>query len=126
MKSKSSNRSFGLLFFFVFIGLGLWPITKGGNLNIYLVLISMFFLFFGILNSKILTPFNNIWMKFGEVLGLVIAPIVMAVVYFIILTPISLIVRLSGKDLLGLKFNKSKSTYWIKRIKHLNPMKKQF
>ena len=126
MKSKNSNRSFGLLFFIVFIGLGLWPITKGENLNIYLVLISMFFLFFGILNSKILTPFNNIWMKFGEVLGLVIAPIVMAVVYFIILTPISLIVRLSGKDLLGLKFNKSKSTYWIKRIKHLNPMKKQF
>ena len=126
MKSKNSNRSFGLLFFFVFIGLGLWPITKGENLNIYLVLISIFFLFFGILNSKILTPFNNIWMKFGEVLGLVISPIVMAVVYFIILTPISLIVRLSGKDLLGLKFNKSKSTYWIKRIKHLNPMKKQF
>ena len=126
MKSKNSNRSFGLLFFFVFIGLGLWPITKGENLNIYLVLISMFFLFFGILNSKILTPFNNIWMKFGEVLGIVIAPIVIAVVYFIILTPISLIVRLSGKDLLGLKFNKSKSTYWIKRIKHLNPMKKQF
>jgi hypothetical protein len=126
MKSKSSNRSFGLLFFFVFIGLGLWPITKGENLNIYLVLISIFFLFFGILNSKILTPFNNIWMKFGEVLGLVISPIVMAVVYFIILTPISLIVRLSGKDLLGLKFNKSKSTYWIKRIKHLNPMRKQF
>ena len=126
MKSKNSNRSFGLLFFIVFIGLGLWPITKGENLNIYLVLISMFFLFFGILNSKILTPFNNIWMKFGEVLGLVISPIVMAVVYFIILTPISLIVRLSGKDLLGLKFNKSKSTYWIKRIKHLNPMKKQF
>ena len=126
MKSKSSNRSFGLLFFFVFIGLGLWPITKGENLNIYLVLISIFFLFFGILNSKILTPFNNIWMKFGEVLGLVISPIVMAVVYFIILTPISLVVRLSGKDLLGLKFNKSKSTYWIKRIKHLNPMRKQF
>ena len=126
MKSKSSNRSFGLLFFFVFIGLGLWPITKGENLNIYLVLISIFFLFFGILNSKILTPFNNIWMKFGEVLGIVIAPIVIAVVYFIILTPISLIVRLSGKDLLGLKFNKSKSTYWIKRIKHLNPMRKQF
>jgi hypothetical protein len=126
MKSKNSNRSFGLLFFIVFIGLGLWPITKGENLNIYLVLISMFFLFFGILNSKILTPFNNIWMKFGEVLGIVIAPIVIAVVYFIILTPISLIVRLSGKDLLGLKFNKSKSTYWIKRIKHLNPMKKQF
>ena len=126
MKSKNSNRSFGLLFFIVFIGLGLWPITKGENLNIYLVLISMFFLFFGILNSKILTPFNNIWMKFGEVLGIVIAPIVIAVVYFIILTPISLIVRLSGKDLLGLKFNKSKSTYWIKRIKHLNPMRKQF
>ncbi|MDA8822521.1 SxtJ family membrane protein [Candidatus Pelagibacter bacterium] len=126
MKPKSSNRSFGLLFFIVFIGLGLWPLTKSEDLNIYLVLISIFFLFFGILNSKILNPFNKIWIKFGEVLGLVIAPLVMAMIFFVILTPISLIVRISGKDLLGLKFTKNKGTYWTKRNKPINSMKKQF
>ena len=126
MKSQSSNRSFGLLFFIVFIAVGLWPIIKGEEANIYLILISLFFLIFGLINSKILSPFNKAWIKFGEILGLIIAPIIMALVYFIILTPISLIVRMFGKDLLGLKFLKKQDTYWIKRVKKLGTMKKQF
>ena len=126
MKSQSSNRSFGLLFFIVFIVVGLWPITKGETANIYLILISLFFLIFGLINSKILSPFNKAWIKLGEILGLIIAPIIMALVYFIILTPISLIVRMLGKDLLGLKFLKKQDTYWIKRVKKLGTMKKQF
>jgi len=126
MKPQSSNRSFGLLFFIVFVALGLWPISKGENLNIYLIFLSLFFLIFGLLNSKILTPLNKIWIKFGEVLGHIIAPIVMALVYFVVLTPISLIVRAFGKDLLNLKFEENKETYWIKRNKTLNSMKKQF
>ena len=126
MKSQSSNRSFGLLFFIVFIVVGLWPITKGETANIYLILISLFFLIFGLINSKILSPFNKAWIKLGEILGLIIAPIIMALVYFIILTPISLILRMFGKDLLGLKFMKKKDTYWIKRVKKLGTMKKQF
>jgi hypothetical protein len=126
MKSQSSNRSFGLLFFIVFIVVGLWPIIKGETANIYLILISLFFLIFGLINSKILSPFNKAWIKFGEILGLIIAPIIMALVYFIILTPISLILRMFGKDLLGLKFLKKQDTYWIKRVKKLGTMKKQF
>ena len=126
MKSQSSNRSFGLLFFIVFIVVGLWPIIKGETANIYLILISLFFLIFGLINSKILSPFNKAWIKFGEILGLIIAPIIMALVYFIILTPISLILRMFGKDLLGLKFMKKQDTYWIKRVKKLGTMKKQF
>ena len=126
MKSQSSNRSFGLLFFIVFIVVGLWPITKGETANIYLILISLFFLIFGLINSKILSPFNKAWIKLGEILGLIIAPIIMALVYFIILTPISLIVRMLGKDLLGLKFLKKQDTYWTKRKKKLGTMKKQF
>jgi len=126
MKSQSSNRSFGLLFFIVFIVVGLWPIIKGETANIYLILISLFFLIFGLINSKILSPFNKAWIKFGEILGLIIAPIIMALVYFIILTPISLILRMFGKDLLGLKFMKKQDTYWIKREKKLGTMKKQF
>ena len=126
MKSQSSNRSFGLLFFIVFIVVGLWPVIKGETANIYLILISLFFLIFGLINSKILSPFNKAWIKLGEILGLIIAPIIMALVYFIILTPISLILRMFGKDLLGLKFLKKQDTYWIKRVKKLGTMKKQF
>jgi hypothetical protein len=126
MKSQSSNRSFGLLFFIVFIVVGLWPAIKGETANIYLILISLFFLIFGLINSKILSPFNKAWIKLGEILGLIIAPIIMALVYFIILTPISLILRVLGKDLLGLKFLKKQDTYWTKRKKKLGTMKKQF
>ena len=126
MKSKNSNRSFGFLFFIVFAVFGLWPLTKGYSLNFLLILISLIFLLLGLINSKLLSPLNKAWIKFGELLGLVIAPIIMALVYFIVLTPISLIVRIFGKDLLGLKFLKKKDTYWIKRNKKLGSMKKQF
>ena len=126
MKSKSSNRSFGLLFFIVFLVIGLWPLSKGESVHIYLILISIIFFALGLINSKILSPLNKTWIKFGEVLGIVIAPIIMAIVYFVVLTPISLIVRIFGKDLLGLKFSKKQDTYWIKRKKNLGSMKKQF
>tara|TARA_B100001939_G_C16451968_1_gene409285 strand:+ start:16 stop:396 length:381 start_codon:yes stop_codon:yes gene_type:complete len=126
MKPQSSNRSFGLLFFIVFLILGLWPLKNSGNLNYYLVGVSGVFLVLGLINSKLLSPLNKAWVKFGEILGSIIAPIIMAFVYFIFLTPISLIVRVFGKDLLGIKFNKKLDSYWIIRKKNLGPMNKQF
>ena len=126
MKHQNSNRSFGVIFFIVFLILGLWPLKNSGNPNLYIIGISGIFLVLGILNSKILSSFNKAWIKLGEFLGTIIAPIVMALIYFVVLTPISLIVRIFGKDLLELKFLKKKETYWIKRKKNLNPMKKQF
>ena len=126
MKQNTQNRSFGLLFFIVFLAFALWPLTKKGEINLYLISIALIFLILGLLNSKILTPLNKSWIKLGELLGRIIAPIVMAIVYFIILTPISLVVRLFGKDLIGMKFNKNLKTYWIKRKKHLGTMDKQF
>ena len=126
MHKKSSNRSFGILFFLVFLGFGLWPLTKEMSPNIYLIIISVIFLILGLLNSKLLSPLNNLWIKFGEILGKIIAPIVMAAVYFLILTPISLLVRLFGKDLIEMKFNNNVKSYWIKRKKHLGTMDKQF
>ena len=126
MNKKSSNKSFGILFFVVFLGLGLWPLTNDNNPNIYLIIISIIFLILGLLNSKLLSPLNLFWIKFGELLGKIIAPIVMAIIYFFILTPISLTVRLFGKDLLSLKFSKEIKTYWIKRKKDLGSMNKQF
>ena len=126
MKSQSSNKSFGLLFFIIFLILGLWPLKNGENLNFYFITVSVIFLLLGLINSRLLSPLNKLWIKFGEILGTIIAPLVMALVYFVILTPVSFIVRISGKDLLGLKFLKEKETYWIKRKKNLGPMKKQF
>ncbi len=126
MKSQSSNKSFGLLFFVVFLIIGLWPLKNGENLNFYFITASIVFLILGLLNSKLLTPLNKSWIKLGEILGIIIAPIVMALVYFVILTPVSFIVRMFGKDLLNLKFLKEKDTYWIKRKKSLGSMKKQF
>ena len=126
MKYQSSNKSFGLLFFVVFLIIGLWPLKNGENLNFYFITASVIFLILGLINSKLLTPLNKSWIKLGEILGIVIAPIVMALVYFVILTPVSLIVRALGKDLLNLKFLKEKETYWIKRKKSLGSMKKQF
>ena len=126
MKSQSSNKGFGLLFFVVFLILALWPLKNGSNINLYFIIASTIFLILGLINSKLLSPLNKSWIKLGEILGMIIAPIVMALVYFVILTPVSFIVRIFGKDLLGLKFLKEKETYWIKRKKNIGSMKKQF
>ncbi len=126
MKTRSSNRSFGILFFILFLVLSLWPLKNNESFNIYLLIISLVFLILGIKNSKLLSPFNKIWIKFGEILGTIIAPIVMAIVYFIFLTPLSFLVRIFGKDLLEIKFNKKKETYWIDRKKKFGSMHKQF
>ncbi len=126
MHNKSSNRSFGVLFFVVFLAIAFWPMLNDGAPNYYLILLSLIFLILGLINSKILSPLNKGWIKFGEILGKIIAPIVMAMVYFLILTPISLFVRLFGKDLIGMKFSNDVKSYWIKRKKHLGTMDKQF
>ncbi len=126
MHKRSSNRSFGLLFFVVFLVIALWPLTKKSEINLYLISIALIFLVLGLLNSKILTPLNKAWIKLGEILGRIVAPVVMAIVYFIILTPISLLVRLFGKDLIGMKFSNDIKSYWVKRKKNLGSMDKQF
>ena len=126
MHNKSSNRSFGVLFFVVFLVIAFWPMLNDGAPNYYLILLSLIFLILGLINSKILSPLNKGWIKFGEILGKIIAPIVMAMVYFLILTPISLFVRLFGKDLIGMKFSNDVKSYWIKRKKHLGTMDRQF
>ena len=126
MNSKSSNRSFGLLFFVVFLTIGLWPLKNGDNLNSYFLIASAIFLILGLINSKILSPINKLWIKFGEILGTIIAPVVMALVYFALLTPLSILIRIFGKDLLKVKFSNKVNSYWVKRPKDLGSMDKQF
>ena len=126
MQKKENNKSFGILFFIIFLLIALWPLINSQSIRLWALGIASIFLVLGIINSKILTPVKKSWIKFGEILGLIIAPMVMALVYFIFLTPISLILRLFGKDLLGIKFNKKIDSYWIKRKKKLGSMRKQF
>ena len=123
---KSTNRSFGLVFFIVFLIIGLWPLVNGGSARFWSLIIALIFLFLGILNSKILTPLNVLWSKFGELLGIVIAPIVMGIIFFLVVTPTGLIMRMFGKDLLRNKFQINNESYWIKKEKNKNSMKKQF
>ena len=125
MEKIASNRNFGIVFFVVFLAIGLWPLLNGEAIRIWSIIVCSIFLILGILNSKLLTPLKNLWIKFGEILGRVVAPLVMAIIYFIILTPIGLFMRLIGKDLLNIKFLKINS-YWIKREKDIGSMKRQF
>ena len=125
MKISNSNKSFGIVFFIVFLLIALWPLMSDGPVRYWSAITAVIFLILGLLNSKLLTPLNKLWIKFGELLGKIIAPIVMGIIYFLIVTPIGLFMRLLQKDLLKLKFNKNKS-YWIKREKEIDTMKRQF
>ena len=122
----SSNRSFGFVFFVVFLVISLWPLKSQGDLRLWAFILSLIFLVLGVLNSKFLTPLNKLWYKFGILLGSIVSPIVMGVVFFIVVTPIGRIMRFLGKDMLRIKKNKLVSTYWINREKQKTTMKKQF
>ena len=122
----SSNRSFGLVFFVVFLIVALWPLKYEEDIRLWSLVLSIIFFILGILNSQLLTPLNKLWFKFGMFLGLIVSPIVMGIVYFLVVTPIGIFMRLLGKDLLKTSKAKNASTYWIKRINKQSTMKKQF
>ena len=120
-----SNKSFGIVFFIFFSIVSVFPLFKDGNIRIWSLIIAIIFLILGLLNSKILTPLNKIWFKFGILLSSFISPVVMGIVFFGIVTPTSLIMKVLGKNLLNLKKG-NKKTYWIERSKIESKMKNQF
>ena len=121
----SSNKSFGIVFFIVFIIISLYPLVNQEDIRIWSLFIALIFLILALLNSKILAPMNKIWIRFGLFLGNFISPIVMGIIFFFVVTPIGLLMRLFGKDVLNLKKNKF-STYWIKKTNQKSSMEKQF
>jgi len=121
----SSNRSFGIVFFTVFLLIALYPLMFSGEVRLWSLIISFTFLVLGLLNSKILYPLNKLWFNFGIFLGKLISPLIMGLIFFLVVTPIGLIMRLLGKDVLNLKYNKNKS-YWIKKNGPKSKMKNQF
>ena len=121
----SSNRGFGIVFFIVFLLIAFYPLINQGEIRTWSVLISLLFLILGIINSKILTPLNKAWFKFGIYLGKIISTIVMGIIFFLVVTPIAFLMRMLKKDLINLKFNKN-SSYWIKKTDLKSTMKNQF
>ena len=121
----SSNKSFGVVFFIVFLIVSIYPLINNGELRIWSLITAIIFLILGLINSKVLTPLNKLWFKFGLLLGKVISPIIMAIIFFLVVTPTALIMRIIGKDLLNLKFNNKKS-YWIEKTGPKSKMKNQF
>ena len=120
-----SNKSFGIVFFIFFLIIGIYPLINQDSIRIWSIVISIIFLILGLFNSKILTPLNILWFKFGMILGKFVSPIVMGIIFFLVVTPTGIIMKLFGKDLLKLKKNKSKS-YWIIRSDDDSNMKNQF
>ena len=121
----SSNRSFGIVFFIVFLLIAIYPLTNNDELRIWSLIIAIIFLVLGLINSKVLSPLNKLWFKFGLLLGKIVSPLIMGIIFFFVVTPIAILMKLLNKDLLNLKFNKNK-TYWIEKSGPKSKMNNQF
>lgn len=125
IKNTVTNRNFGLTFFIVFLIVSIWPLLYSEQIRIWSLIVGFIFLILGLVNSKILTPLNKIWFKFGIFIGKIISPIIMGLVFFFVVTPTGLIMRALGKDLLKLNYDNNKS-YWINKTGPKSRMKNQF
>jgi hypothetical protein len=121
---RKDNITFGILFFVFFLIIGLYPLKSDGAIRIWSVLFSLVFLIITIIRPNLFTLLNKLWIKFGILLGRIISPIVMGLVFFFVVTPIGVLVRILKKDVMGLK--RGASSYWINREDKLQSMKKQF
>lgn len=123
-----SNRKFGWFFAAIF-AVAAFYFFYNSNVTWASVCITTSFILFliGLVKSDILLPLNKLWMRFGLLLGMIVSPIVLGVVFFGIFTPIALLMRLGGRDELRLKFGQ-KSTHWISRNEPIKPgsFKNQF
>ena len=120
-----SNRSFGIVFCIVFLIIAFYPIINGETARIWSIIVSLIFFLLGLINSKLLTPLNRVWFKFGLFIGKIISPLVMGIIFFLVVTPIGILMRILNKDLINLKFNNNKS-YWIEKTDPKSKMKNQF
>tara|TARA_B110000971_G_C19982850_1_gene488172 strand:- start:276 stop:665 length:390 start_codon:yes stop_codon:yes gene_type:complete len=123
--TKKNNITFGMLFFILFLVFGLHPIISNGTIRIWSIIASLVFLIITIIKPNLFSFLNKLWIKFGILLGKIISPIVMGLVFFFVVTPIGIFVKILKKDIMSLKKEKT-SSYWIDREDKLQSMKKQF
>lgn len=127
----SSDRSFGFVFVVVFLLIGLWPLTGNwtgfDGVRWWSIAIAGVILLISLFHPRLLAPANKIWMKFGLLLHRIVSPIILGGMFFVALTPVALIMRLRGKDLLGLEKKPDEKTYWIERADEIpSSMTNQF
>tara|TARA_B100000965_G_C19451896_1_gene695644 strand:- start:191 stop:589 length:399 start_codon:yes stop_codon:yes gene_type:complete len=120
-----SNRNFGIIFSIFFLIVALWPLLNQNEIRIWSLVISFIFFVLGLFNFKLLTPLNKLWLKFGIILGNIISPVIMGIIFFLVVTPTALIMRIFKKDILKLKKN-SNNTYWIIKDDTKSDMRNQF
>ena len=123
---QSSEKSFGVVFSIVFLIVSSYPLINSESLRIWALVVSIIFFLLAFLTPKILVLPNKLWFKFGLLIGSIVAPIVMAFVYFVTVLPTGLIMRLLGKDLLKQKLDKNAKSYWVKRSEPMGSMRNQF
>lgn len=114
-QKQSSDRFFGLTFFVVFLIIALWPLLRHGPIRLPFLGIALAFLGIALIAPALLGPLNRLWLKFGALLHTITSPIILGIMFFLVILPIGLIMRLLGKDFLRLKFDNSASSYWIRR-----------
>ncbi|MDB3889076.1 SxtJ family membrane protein [Candidatus Pelagibacter sp.] len=121
-----SIRGFGIVFFFVFTIIALYPLLNNHEIRFWSLIIGFIFLFLGMVKSPLLKPLNLIWFKFGLFLGKMIAPIIMGIVYFIVVFPTFLILKLFKRNYLNIKYERNKNSYWINVENKQTTMRDQF
>ena len=121
---RKNNITFGILFFVFFLIIGLYPLISNEPIRIWSIIVSLVFLTVTIIKPNLFTFLNKLWIKFGILLGKIISPIVMGLVFFFVLTPIGIFIKILKKDVMGLK--RVASSYWITREDKIQSMKKQF
>ena len=126
VNKTSSNRSFGLVFFIVFLIVALFPLLNQTEIYLWSLVISLIFLFLGLLNSSILTPLNTLWLRFGLLLGKFISPLIMGIIYFVVVFPTFLFLKVYKRNYLNIKFEKNIKSYWTDTCERNSTMKDQF
>jgi hypothetical protein len=121
---RKDNITFGALFFVFFLVIGLYPLKTFGNVRIWALVLSLLFLIITIIRPNLFTFLNRLWIQFGILLGKMISPLVMGLVFFFVVTPIGILIRILKKDVMGLK--RGASTYWINREDKVQSLRKQF
>lgn len=123
---QASEKSFGITFSIVFLIFAFYPFIYSEGLRIWALIVSIIFFTLAIIFPKILKMPNKVWLRFGLVLGYIIPPILMTFIYYSVILPTGILMRIAGKDLLKLKSDKNIKSYWIIRKKPLESMKNQF
>jgi energy-coupling factor transporter transmembrane protein EcfT len=121
--SVKNNIIFGLLFFFLFLIVGVYPLKTGGSVKIWSIILSIVFLLVTIAKPNLFTFLNKAWIQFGFIIGKIVSPIIMALIFFFVITPTGMVLRLLRKDSIN---EKNKLSYWKNRDYKIQNMKKQF